>query len=154
MKVTLKKLLLGLAATGCIAIALIFGLAGPRDGSLRLAGDYYFTHSGGDRNSITEERNGASSLVVPMKVEEFIVEGNGIFVTRRPVLRENVGRDLWIFRLTDTCEYYRIDVQARKLYGPFTSEEVKGHIEWNFLKGRGVDDGFGPTKCKLGTIWS
>jgi hypothetical protein len=153
MKVVFKVLLFGLATGAVVAVAVVFGMPGTRDGALHLAGDYYFTHSGGDQNSISEERDGVSRFVVPMKVEEFVVQESGIFVTRRPVLREETGNHRWNFRPADTCEYYRIDVATRKVYGPFALADVKNRPEWAFLKERRLDQDFGATKCKLVAVW-
>jgi hypothetical protein len=153
MKLVFKVFLFGLVAAVVLVIAAMFGMPGARDGELHLAGDYYFTHSGGFQNSITEEREGLSEFVIHMKVEEFVVLGNGIFVTRRPVVPgEDAGKGRANHRLSDTCEYYRIDVAERKVYGPFALSEVKNRAEWAFLKRRQADQGFGETMCKLAAI--
>lgn len=149
MKLVFKARLFSLVAAALLVIAAVSGMPGARDGELHLAGDYYFTHSGGFQNSITEERDGLSEFVIPMKVEEFIVHGRGIFVTRRPVVRQEAGNNRWNFRLADTCEYYRINVAAGKVYGPFTLAEVKNQADWAFLKGSRQNRDFGPTICKL-----
>jgi hypothetical protein len=144
-----KILLSGLALGAVMAIVAVFGMPGMRDGDLHLAGDYYFTHSGGDQNSITEKRDGVTRFVIPMKVEEFVVQGSGIFIARRPVVRQVAGNSSWNSRLADTCEYYRIDVAARKVYGPFALAEVKNRAEWAFLKERRLDQDFGAMMCKV-----
>jgi len=153
MRIGFKALLLCLVPGMAVSIAALFGMPGARDGSIHIAGDYYFTHSGGDQNSITEEKAGVSSFVVHMKVEEFIVQGNGIFVTRRPILRQEKPGNRWDYQPGDTCMYYRIDVVDRKVYGPLTLADVRKRSEWAFLKERRAGGTFGETKCKLDTIW-
>jgi hypothetical protein len=85
-------------------------------------------------------------------VEEFIVHGNGIYATRRPVVPEDTGSTRSNQRLSDTCEYYRIDMAERKVYGPFKLGEVKTRAEWAFLKQRRANDDFGVTMCKLAAL--
>ncbi|MES2322878.1 MAG: hypothetical protein V4633_11495 [Pseudomonadota bacterium] len=154
MKVVFKVLLFGLASVAVMAVMAMFGMPGARDGDEHIVGDYYFTHSGGYQNSISEERGGLSGFVIHMKVEEFVVQGNGIFVTRRPVVPgEGAGNGGLNHRLSDTCEYYRINVTERKVYGPFALAEVKNRAEWAFLKKRRFGQGFGATMCKLEAVW-
>lgn len=152
MRVVFKVLMFGVVTAVVLAVVAMFGMPGARDGESHLAGDYYFTHSGGFQNSITEESNGGSVFVIHNKVEEFIVQGNGIFVTRRPVLREDEGNNSWNYRLSDNCEYYRIDVAERKVYGPYALAEVKNRLEWAFLKQGQRELDFGPTMCKLAAV--
>ncbi|UUZ49077.1 hypothetical protein LP420_00780 [Massilia sp. B-10] len=152
MRVVVKVLLFGLAAAGVLVVAAIGGMPGARDGELHLAGDYYFTHSGGFQNSITEEQDGVSRFVVHAKVEEFIVQGQGVFVSRRPVHRQKIEGGIWNFQLADTCEYFRIDAKARKVYGPFSLAEVKKRPEWHIQKDALKDLDFGPTMCKLSAV--
>ncbi|KQZ43195.1 hypothetical protein [Duganella sp. Root1480D1] len=154
MKVAFKVLLFCLVPGLAVSIAALFGMPGARDGNVHIAGDYYFTHSGGDQNSIIEEHAGASRFVVHMKVEEFIVQGDGILVTRRPVLRAESANNRWEYRLPDTCEYYRIDVAERKVQGPFTLTDVRNRAEWAFHEQRRARGDFGATRCKLDAIWS
>lgn len=152
MKVVVKVLLFGLTVGGVLVVAAIGGMPGARDGELHLAGDYYFTHSGGFQNSITEEQDGVSRFVVDAKVEEFIAQGQGIFVSRRPVRRQKIEGEIWNSQLADTCEYFRIDVKDRKVNGPFSLAEVKKRPEWNFLKEDLKDLDFGSTTCKLSAV--
>lgn len=153
MRMTFKALLLCLVSGMVVSIAALFGMPGARDGSIHILGDYYFTHSGGDQNSIIEEKAGVSHFVVHMKVEEFIVQGNGIFVTRRPILRREKPDNRRDYQLADTCLYYRIDVVDRKVYGPLTLADVKNRSEWGFLKERRAGGTFGETRCKLDALW-
>lgn len=152
----LKVLLFGLVTllvllvTGLVVSAIFDGL-GVWDEQLHLAGDYYFTFEGGVPNEIREQRDGRIEVVIPMKVEEFIVQGNGIFLVRRPVLDDDAGKNPWNRRLSDTCEHYRIDVAQRKVHGPLLLAEVKNRVEWAFLKHLDSGD-FGPTLCKLSAV--
>jgi hypothetical protein len=150
MKVVFKVLVFGLVTAAFLALLVVGGSNAGQDGEIHIAGDYYFTHSGGFQNSITEEPGGG--FVVHMKVEEFIVHGNGIYVARRPVVPEDTGRTRGDLRLSDTCEYYRIDVAEREVYGPFKLAEVKTRAEWAFLKQRRGNDDFGVTTCKLAAL--
>ena len=154
MKVAFKVALLCLVSGLVVSVAALFGMPGARDGHEHIAGDYYFTHSGDEQNSIIEEHAGASRFVVHMKVEEFIVQGDGILVTRRPVLRAESANNRWEYHLADTCEYYRIDVAERKVQGPFTLADVRNRAEWAFLKQRRAGGDFGATRCKLDAIWA
>ena len=147
-----KLMLFTLAVLAILAIAAMFGMPGARDGERHLAGNYYFSYSGGNQNTITDERGGVASFVIFGKVEEFVVHGNGIFVTRRPVIGRNVGENRWDTVLSDTCEYYRIDVPQREVHGPFTLADVKDRREWTFLKAAPLNADFGATKCKLDAI--
>jgi len=151
---TSKVLLLCLVSGMLLSIAALFGMPGARDGNIHIAGDYYFTHAGGDQNSIIEEDTGASRFVVHMKVEEFIVQGDAILVTRRPVLRTESDNNRWEYHLADTCEYYRIDLAEHKVQGPFTLTDVRNRAEWAFLKQRRVGAAFGATSCKLDAVWA
>ncbi len=154
MKVVFKVLLFVLVTAIVLAVAALFGMPGARDGELHLAGRYYFTHSGGFQNSITEERDGLSEFVIHMKVEEFVIQGNDILVTRRPVILEKSAENVHSEqRLSDTCEYYRIDVSEGKVYGPFALAEVQGRAEWALLNQRQGDQDFGDTMCKLAAIF-
>ncbi len=152
MKIFGRVLVFGLVAAAVLIAAAIGGMPGSRDGDLHLAGDYYFTHSGGDQNSITEEHDGKLRFVVQMKVEEFIVHGRAIFVARRPVVGQKIDDNIRNSQLDDTCGYYKIDVPDRKVYGPLTLAEVKNHVEWDFLKEGREELDFGPTMCKLSAV--
>ena len=152
MKVAVKVVLFGVATAAVLVIAALAGMPGARDGERHLAGDYYFTHLSGDQNSITEEKDGVFRVVVDMKVEEFIVHGRGIFVARRPVVEQATESNIRNYLLGNTCEYYRVDVPDRKVFGPFTLAEVKKRSEWNFLKEDRKDRDFGPTMCKLSAV--
>lgn len=150
MNVVYKVLLLGLVIVTVLTLMVVGGSNGGQDGEIHIAGDYYFTHSGGYQNSITEEPGGR--FVVHMNVEEFIAHGNEIYVTRRPVVAEETGSTRSNQRLSDTCEYYRIDVAVRKVYGPFELADVKTRAEWAVLRQRRADDDFGMTMCKLAAL--
>lgn len=146
MKVVLKIAVIIMALFAGTVVVATFVAPGLRDGDEHIAGGYYFSHSSalGIQMSITKERQGGFTEVIGMKVDEFIVRDNAIFVTQRPVV--STGN---LDQVSDTCFYYRIDIADHKVYGPFTFAEVKNRADWKFLKQRRPPADWGPTICKF-----
>jgi hypothetical protein len=150
MKVVFKVVLFALSTVTVLAVMALYGMPGMRHGDEHIAGDYYFSHNsaGGFQMSISEKRNGEYADVVHMKVEQFIVHANTIFVTQRPVVPKE-GSNL---QLANTCLYYQIDVVGHKVSAPFTLAEVKDRADWAFLKQSRPPEDWGETRCQLDDI--
>jgi hypothetical protein len=149
MKVVFKMAVIIMALFAGTVVVAIFVAPGLRHGDEHIAAEYYFSHGSalGIQMSITKERHGEFTEVIGMKVEEFIVHDNAIFVTQRPVVP--TGK---LGQLTDTCLYYRIDIANHKVHGPFTFTEVKNQADWDFLKQRRPPADWGPTICKFDAL--
>lgn len=148
------KIIISLLAVAVLLVIMTLGgLMGSRSGELHLAGDYYFSFFRNNLNFISAERGEIDEIVISSKVEEFFVRDNQIFVTRRPLQNDEMGRGGYNFRLTNTCEYFRIDVSGRKVYGPFSLAEVKNRREWLSLQKAWANPDFGKTLCKLSSVW-
>jgi hypothetical protein len=102
--------------------ALLYLMAGQflgpglRDFSARVANGYEYDDAGGYEKSIiyrgSERKN---EIVIDARVEDHILEGENLFVARRPreIYRDNDG--VLESRLSPDCEYWKIDVKTHRI---------------------------------------
>ena len=116
---------------------------GWKDGSRHLVGEYYFTHSGGDQRYIERIVNFRSEIVIPARIEDFLVLGENIYISRIPI-HYKVNKNIVEAVKGKSCEYWMIQSNDNKLIGPYSMGEAKLRSEWqpliNFIEGDGVLD--------------
>lgn len=99
---------------------------GAKDGSVHISQGYYFTHLGGDQNIIEFTEGGRSKTVVKARVEDYLLRGNFIYVSRHPVEYHKEG-DVLKSTLIRSCEYWMIDLVNKSVQGPLGKDDV-GHL--------------------------
>lgn len=108
-----------------IAVASCLAGCGPgmKDEVTKIAGPYYFSHSGGDQNLIERAVDGESEIVIQAKVLDFLLLEENIYVSRRPVLYKRESQVLKS-SLSNSCEYWIININNGTALGPF--ENIEG----------------------------
>lgn len=104
-----------------IAFLLVGCGPGVTDGSISISNGYRFDDAGNNEKAIIyfgDERE--ASIVIDARIDKYILEGNLIFVSRRPrELYKEAG--VLKARISKNCEFWSINVKDHELLGPFGS---------------------------------
>lgn len=101
---------------GLFVLAIIFSSRGARDFEESIINDYEYSDAGGYEKTIVYSGNERSQeIIIDSRVDEYRVEGDKLWVARRPRVSDLAADGALDSRLLPTCEYWVIDTKTHKV---------------------------------------